>query len=176
MKKIIFAGMILVAGYSLYAQQNAAYNSQTMNSNSSTRTPDPIQMNFQTYYPGTTMVTWEPSGEWWRATYKGDNRITHVYYSPTPYYLEHPVSYQVALPVTNTYVPDRVIESAINSYGNNLYSITTMKGADGAEVYQVCLIENGNLKNVWMNAESTVFTDVNQIRAVNQQGQEMNNK
>jgi hypothetical protein len=128
MKKIIFAVMLLVAGYSLCAQEAVVYKSGPTNSNSTYKTPEPIQVNFQTYYPEATMVTWEPNGEWWRATYKGDNRITHVYYSSTPYYLEHPVNYKVTLPVTNTFVPDRVITAAINSYGDNLYSITTMKG------------------------------------------------
>ena len=156
--------MLLVTGYSLCAQETVVYKSGTTNSNSTYKTPEPIQVNFQTYYPEATMVTWEPSGEWWRATYKGDNRITHVYYSSTPYYLEHPVNYK-----------DRVITAAINSYGDNLYSITTMKAADGNEVYQVCLLENGTLKNVLMNAESTVFTDVNKIKADNDQ-QKMENK
>jgi hypothetical protein len=174
MKKIIIAGMLLAAGYSLCAQQSVAYNSQTVNSTGNYKTPEPIKMHFQTYYPGTTMATWQSNGEVWRATYKGDNRITHIYYNSTPYYLEHPVSYKLVLPVTNTYVPDRVIEAAINSYGDNLYSITLMKGTDGNEVYQVCLLENGNAKNVWMNAESTVFTDVNKVRTTNQQ--EMDNK
>ena len=169
MKKTIFAVVLLVAGYSLCAQKTVVY--QSTSSNSTYSTPEPIKVNFQTYYPEATVVTWEPSGEWWRATYKGDNRITHVYYNTTTYYLEHPsnANFKVALPVINTYVPDGVVTSAINSYGNNLYSITTMKAADGTEIYQVSTLENGNLKNVWMNGESTVYTDMDKIRVSSNQ-------
>jgi hypothetical protein len=166
MKKIIFAGMLLVAGYSLYAQ-TVTY--QATSSNNTYITPAPIRTNFQTYYPGAEMVVWEPRGEWWHATYKGDNRMTHVYYASTVYYLEHPdnANFKVTLPVLNTYVPDGVITAAINSYGNNLYSITKMKTSNADEVYQVSLMENGTLKNVWMNSEGTAFMDINQIKTDN---------
>lgn len=164
MKKIIFAMMLLAAGYSLYAQ-NATY--QATGSTSTYKTPEPIRVNFQTYYPGAEMVVWEPKGEWWHATYKGDNRMRHVYYASTVYYLEHPTNFMVALPVINTYVPEAVITAAIDKYGNNLYSITMMKTANANEVYQVSLIENGALKNVWMNGEGAAFIDINQIKADN---------
>src|SRR5580765_3706015 len=127
MKKIIFAMMLLVAGYSLYAQKTVTY--QSTGTNSTYITPEPIKVNFQTSYPGAEMVVWEPKGEWWHATYKGDNRMRHVYYASTVYYLEHPANFMVALPVTNTYVPESVITAAINNYGSNLYSITMMKTA-----------------------------------------------
>jgi hypothetical protein len=163
MKKVIIGMILLTTSYSLWAQQTAVYR-QTSSTYS---TPEPIRVNFQTYYPEAVLVTWEPSGEWWHATYKGDNRINHVYYSTLAYYIEHPVNYKVSLPVLNTYVPERVTTAAINSYGGSLYSITTMKADNGAEIYQVCLMENGTPKTVWMNAESTVFTDVNKIKADN---------
>ena len=157
--------MLLMAGYSLCAQQTSTYSATS--SNSTYKTPESIRVNFQTYYPGAEMVVWEPRGEWWHATYKGDNRMRHVYYASTVYYLEHPVNFMVALPVTNTYVPEGVITAAIDKYGNNLYSITKMKTANANEAYQVSLIENGTLKNVWMNEGGTAFVDINMIKADN---------
>ena len=147
MKKIILAGMLLVAGYSLSAQEN---------SNSTNKAPQPIQAYFQTYYPG-TVITWTPNGGWWETKYTRDNRINHVYYSSEAYYLVHPVAYQVTLPVLNTYVPESVIEAAIERYGDHLYSISMLRAGTGGMVYQVGLIENGELKNVWMNGEATAY-------------------
>lgn len=164
MKKIILAVIVLATGYALSAQVTVAYRA---GSNNTYSVPEPIRINFQTGYPA-TMATWEPMNGWWSATYKDDNnRIIHVYYSTQPYYLEkgRDVNFKVALPVINTYVPESVIAAAINSYGASLYSITTIKAANNDVVYQVCLMENGTTKTVWMNAESTVFTDINKIRA-----------
>ena len=162
--------MVLAAGYASSAQVTAAYKVQSAGSNNTYSVPEPILINFQTTYPGATMATWEPMSGWWSATYKDDNnRIIHVYYSTQPYYLEkgRDVNYNVALPVINTYVPETVITAAINSYGASLYSITTIKAINNDVVYQVCLMENGAAKTVWMNTESTVFTDINKIRTNN---------
>ncbi len=168
MKKIILAVMVLAAGYALNAQTTVVYKVQSAGSNNTYSVPEPIRTNFQTTYPGATMVTWEPMNGWWYATYKEDNnRIIFVYYSTQPYYLVkgRDVNYKVALPVINTYIPESVIAAAINIYGASLYSITTIKGANNNVVYQVCLMENGTTKTVWMNIESAVFTDINKIRA-----------
>jgi hypothetical protein len=169
MKKIILVVMVLAAGYALNAQVTAVYRASA-GTNNTYSVPEPILTNFQTTYPGVTMATWEPMSGWWSATYKDDNnRIIHVYYSTQPYYLEkgRDVNYNVALPVINTYVPETVITAAINSYGTSLYSITTIRGTNNDVVYQVCLVENGTTKTAWMNAESTVFTDINKIRTNN---------
>jgi len=170
MKKIILGVIVLAAGYALSAQVTVTNKEQSTTPATTYTVPEPILTNFQTTYPGATMVTWQPTTEWWYATYTtNNNRIVHVYYNTQPYYLEkgRDVNYIVALPVINTYVPEGVITAAINSYRANLYSITTMKGTNNEVVYQVCLIENGTARTVWMNAGTIVFIDVDKIRVNN---------
>ena len=149
----------MAVSYSLYAQEPVVIKMKTEGANSAYNVPVPIRVNFESNYPDMKVVTWEPSTGWWHVTYKGDNRINHVYYSTQLWYIEHPMSYSVALPVTNTYVPDEVAAAAVNLYGNSLYSITKMKSANDADVYQVSLTENGTVRSTWMDAQGVVVTD-----------------
>jgi len=160
MKKVIFAMTLLVAGYTLSAQEPAVYSTQTTSS-VTYNTPASIQTNFQITYPDANMATWQSTSGWWHATYKGNNRVIHTYYSTQPWYMEHPTSYTLSLPVLNTYVPEEVITSAISTYGNNLYSITKMKSSSDAEGYMVTLLENGTQKIVWLNGESVAMNSPN---------------
>jgi len=99
---------------------------------------------------------------WWRAAYNNNKRMTHVYYNSTG--LNY--SYNVALPVLQTFVPEDVITTAIKLYGNNLYGITKMKGSDDMEVYQVRFLEKGNLKSTWMDVDGVAVleTDVYKLK------------
>jgi hypothetical protein len=158
MKKTILGMMMLITGVSLFAQEPTVVRMQTTSSNAAYSIPDPVRVSFETSYPEAVMTTWEPSGEWWRATYRGDRKINHVYYAATGYYANYPSTFfTVALPVINTYVPDEVVSSAIDKYGSRLYSITQMKGTEG--IYQVRLLDHGIAENTWMNASGTVLTD-----------------
>ncbi len=168
MKKIIFVVMVLAAGYALNAQANFVYKFYSAGSDNTDIVTQPIPVSFQTTYPAFIVTTSEPMSGWWHSTYKMDNnRIIYVYYSTQPYYLlqGRDVNYKVALPVINTYVPETVIEAAINHYGASLYSITTIKAANNEVVYQVCLLENGIARTVWMSPQSTVFTSLDKMRA-----------
>ena len=166
MKKVLIAVMVLVATYSLSAQDKVVYSVQSTSTNSAYSVPSPIRVNFETEYPGVTAVVWEPAGETWHVTYKGDNRINHVYYSTQLWYIEHPMSYRFALPVNNTYVPDEVAVAAVNLYGNNLYSFTKMKSVNDAEVYMVTTLENSTTKSTWLDAQGVVVSgDVYKMKA-----------
>lgn len=161
MKKTILVIMVLASGYALSAQASFVYTLRPASSDNTEIIPQPYYSNIQTNYPVVTLATWEPTGGWWHSTYKVDNnRITYVYYSTEPYYLiqGRDVNYKVALPVINTYVPEYVIEAAINHYGASLYSITTIKAENNGMVYQLYLMENGSASTVWMNPQSTAFT------------------
>ncbi len=167
MKKTILVMMVLATGYALSAQANFDYKFHTTTSNNPDITPQPIPASIQTTYPAVIVTTSAPISGWWHSTYKVDNnRITFVYYSEQPYNLlkGRDVNYKVALPVINTYVPENVIEAAINHYGANLYSITTIKAVNNEMVYQVCLMENGIARTVWMNPQSTIFTSFDKMR------------
>ena len=170
MKKIILVAMVLAAGYALSAQVTVAYTAAPASSNNIYIVPQPVYTNFQTAHPGVTMTTWETKNGWWSSTYKEENnRITYLYYSTQPYYLVpvpgRDVNYKVALPVSNTYIPETVIAVAIDRYGTSLYSITTLKAANNEMVYQVNLLENGTIRTVLMNPENTVFTSYDKMNA-----------
>ena len=101
--------------------------------------------------------------DWWYATYKTDNnRIVRVYYSTQPWYMMRGESFKASLPVLNTFVPDQVILNAINTYGNNLYSITKGLSTGNEESYHVTVIKNGISEVIVMNRQGVVvYTDLN---------------
>ena len=168
MKKMILVIIAFAAGHALSAQANYLYKINTDATDTREVVPLLIPARPQTTYPVFTVTTGESMKEWWYSGYKvNDNRITYVYYSMQPYYLlrNRDIYYNVALPVSNTYVSESGITTAINNYGASLYSITMIRASNNEMVYQVCLLENGITRTVWMNAESTVFTSMDKMRA-----------
>jgi hypothetical protein len=160
MKKLILGVTVVLLGLSLYAQEPMVVRVQTTTTNPAYTVPDPIRVRFETSYPDAIWVTWEPTGGWWRATYKGDNKLNQVYYNTIVYFENDPaVYYTVALPVIQSFVPDEVAKAAVEKYGSRLYSITRAKSFDNTDVYQVRLLEKGVMQNTWMNATGTVLTD-----------------
>jgi len=164
MKKIFFAAMILGATYTISAQEVVVYKTTTDNFDYSSQVPTTIRTNFQASYPTASTVTWMPmTNDWWYATYKTDNnRIVRVYYNTQPWYMMRGESFKASLPVLNTFVPELVITNAINTYGNNLYSITKRLSTGNEESYHVTIIKNGVSEVVVMNGQGViVYTDLN---------------
>jgi len=164
MKKIFFAAMILAATFTVSAQEVVAYKSTTNDFGYSPQVPAVIRANFQASYPTVTTATWMPAtNDWWYATYKDNNRIVRVYYNTQPWYMMRGESFKTSLPVLNTFVPDQVILNAINSYGNNLYSITQRLSAGNEESYHVTVIKNGLSEVILMNRLGVVvvYKDLN---------------
>ena len=164
MKKIFCAAIILAATYTVSAQEVVVYKTITNDPDHSSQVPTVIRTNFQTSYPTATTVTWMPmTDDWWYATYKTDNnRIVRVYYSTQPWYMMRGESFKASLPVLNTFVPELVITNAINTYGNNLYSITQRLSAGNEESYHVTVIKNGVSEVILMNRQGVVvvYTDL----------------
>jgi hypothetical protein len=163
MKKIFCAAMILAATFTVSAQEVVAYKSTT-NVDYSSQVPTVIRANFQANYPTVTTATWMPvTNDWWYATYKENNRIVRVYYNTQPWYMMRGESFKASLPVLNTFVPDQVILNAINTYGNNLYSITQRLSTGNEESYHVTVIKNGVSEVILMNRQGVVvvYTDLN---------------
>ena len=162
MKKIFCAAIILAAAYTVSAQEVMTYKSTTNEVDYSSQVPASIRANFVANNPTTATVTWMPmTSDWWFATYKSDNnRIVRVYYNTQPWYMMRGESFKASLPVLNTYVPDVVITNAINTYGNNLYSITRRVSNGNDEVYHVTIIKNGVSEIALMNNQGVVFTEV----------------
>jgi|GEM_PF-4093178 len=99
--------------------------------------PGHLQTSLQRDYPSAFNPSWQQSGDWYRASFNNTNRNISVYYAPNGN------SYSVALPITTSFVPEEVVTRAINMFGNNLYSINRIRGANGQDNYHVLVIENG---------------------------------
>jgi hypothetical protein len=163
MKKIFCAAMILVAIYTVSAQEVVVYKQTTTDFDYTSQVPTTIRTNFQASYPTATTVTWMPmTNDWWYATYKTDNnRMVRVYYNTQPWYMMRGESFKASLPVLNTFVPELVVTNAINTYGNNLYSITKRLSTSNEELYHVTVIKNGVSEVIVMNGQGVVYTDLN---------------
>ena len=161
MKKIFLAVITLAAAYTVTAQEVVMYKTNSSEYDYTVQVPATIRANFQASYPTATTVTWMPmTSDWWYATYKTDNnRIVRVYYNTQPWYMMRGESFKASLPVLNTYVPDVVITNAINTYGNNLYSITKRLSTGTDEVYHVPVIKNGVSEIALMNAQGVVYNN-----------------
>jgi hypothetical protein len=163
MKKIFCAAMILAATFTVSAQEVVAYKSTTNDFGYSPQVPAVIRANFQASYPTVTTATWMPAtNDWWYATYKDNNRIVRVYYNTQPWYMMRGESFKASLPVINTFVSELVITNAINTYGNNLYSITKRLSTGNEESYHITVIKNGVSEIIVMNGQGVVvYTDIN---------------
>lgn len=115
--------------------------------------PTYIQHSFTQSYPMAGNVTWHQATDWYRASYMANGRSMNVYYGPNG------SSYAVALPVIQSYVPEEVISWAINTHGQNLYSITGVRTSEGQDAYNVTLIENGTSRSEWVRADGSAITN-----------------
>ena len=166
MKKIFLAAITLAAAYTVSAQEVVTYKTNSNEFDYSAQVPTTIRTNFQASYPNVTAVTWMPmTNDWWYATYKTDNnRIVRVYYNTQPWYMMRGENFKASLPVFNTHVPDVVVTNAINTYGNNLYSITKRLSTGTDELYHVTLIKNGVSEIALMNGQGVVFNNTTTLQ------------
>jgi hypothetical protein len=120
--------------------------------------PYSVQTNYSKEYPTAagSGSTWTQYGDWFYTNYMANGRYTQIFYN------QRGSGYSLALPVLNTYVPEYVVNGAVKKYGLNLYSITTLKSADGSEVYQFNLLDRGQSKMEWL--DSTGGTALNIYR------------
>ncbi len=165
MKRIFLAAIISAAAYTVSAQEELTYKTPSGDMDYSTQVPVSIRTHFQANNPNVT-ATWTPmTSDWWYATYKTDkNRIVRVYYNTQIWSMERNENFKTSFPIFNTFVPEAVITSAINSYGNNLYSITMRKpGPNNEEMYHVTVIKNGVSDIVSMNSQGVVYTDTKKL-------------
>jgi hypothetical protein len=153
MKKIFFS-LLLVGGTIAATAQDPVVVRVNTSVNPAYTVPFFIRSDFETRFPGVTVLMWEPVDTWWRASYNNNNRIKHVYYNSAG------MDYSVSLPVITGFVPEEVITKAISLHGSNIYGITRMKSANGSEVFQVRLLDAGKTKNVWMDANGVAVTDI----------------
>ena len=115
--------------------------------------PTSIQTTFTTSYPGVT-GTWQRSGDWYQARYVENGMIKQVMYREDGKTLTSSIS-----PIKQSFVPDEMVAQAIQRYGASLYAIGASKSANGRDLYRVTVIENGQAKTEWMNADGSTADD-----------------
>lgn len=164
MKKTILSMMLIGCGCALFAQTNGDSTTNSMNHSTSATTDQmssdnsynaygitsvTVPANITYYlvrdYPTAQNVTWQQNGDWYHGTFNNNGRYSHVYYNMAG------ATYNLALPVTQTYVPDDVLGKVSSLFGPMIYDITTLKGANDQNIYQIRLLENGALKSSWID-------------------------
>ena len=120
--------------------------------------PASVQSTFKAAYPAMTTVTWRQSGDWYSARYRDENgKLMEASYR------EDGKSFvREASPILRTYVSEEAVNKAVEMFGANIYAIATVKGSEG-DMYNVTVIENGQSKTMWMNADGS--TVMNPYRA-----------
>ncbi|RYZ21787.1 MAG: hypothetical protein EOO16_11680 [Chitinophagaceae bacterium] len=121
--------------------------------------PSNLQTSLQTTYPSAFSPTWEQRGDWYRASFNNMNRNMQVYYAPNG------DNYSVALPVVQSFVPEEVVTKALGMYGNNVYSINRVRGANGLDNYQVTIIENGMSRTEFIGEDGAAVAAVDVFRS-----------
>lgn len=159
---------------------NEPMNSGTLSATTSSAAysvtvPASVQTSFQAAYPAVTgNVIWSQSGDWYTARYMDNGRIMESSYREDGKTFTRTVS-----PLMHSYVPEEVLAAATSHYGVNLYSITQSKGA-GGDVYNVTIIENGQSRTEWINADGSMVanpyrTEEHQVNTDMKQSNESSN-
>jgi hypothetical protein len=130
---------------------NNAYNAYGA---TSVNIPYRAQMNLQKDYPTANNITWTKSGDWYQGTYLNNGRYSHIYYD------DRGNTYSVSMPVTQTYVPDDIMNKVTTMFGPMVYDVTTLKG-DSAHhnIYQIRTLENGQVKTQWIGDDGSSIMD-----------------
>ncbi|MGN6399921.1 MAG: hypothetical protein ACTHMD_05680 [Flavisolibacter sp.] len=130
---------------------NNAYNAY---GTTSVNIPYKAQLNLQKDYPGASNITWTKTGDWYEGTYMTNGRYSHIYYD------DRGNTWSVAMPVTQTYVPDDIVTKATTMYGPTIYDVTMLKGdSTHANIYQIRTLENGQVKAQWIADDGSTVMD-----------------
>lgn len=115
-----------------------------------------VRTNFGRDYPNpaNNQYAWNQYGDWFSTSYTGKGRLTQYFYD------ERGRGYSLSLPVIQTYVPEDVVDKALQKYGARLYSIGMVKTADGKDAYQIGLLSHGQLHNDYLNEEGISVANV----------------
>ncbi|MDB5252509.1 MAG: hypothetical protein JWP27_1678 [Flaviaesturariibacter sp.] len=181
MKKTILALALVGCGAAAGAQDSLKTNASMQNSNgqnsmdlqthsstgsynaygTATNVPSTTQSYLLRDYPTATDASWQQAGDWYRANVINNNRNLQVYYAPNGN------SYTVALPVIQSWVPEEVVTSALNMYGSNIYSVNKIRGANGQDLYQVTVLDNGMSRSEYLSADGSTVAAIDVFRTDN---------
>lgn len=105
-------------------------------------------------YPMATNLHWQQNNDWWHAYYLNGTQPMHVYYNNAGQ------TFNVSLPVKQSFIPDDVSSRAIQNWGPEVYDIISLKGTQGQDIYQVRIIENGVVSSQYMDANGNKVIDI----------------
>jgi hypothetical protein len=173
MKTTILSLLFIGSSFALFAQTDTTRKDTTGSDSDSVNTirstgsygaygsvavPSTVQSTFMSQYPGAGNAMWDrdTASNMWRARYNANSRNISVYMD------ERGNAYTLALPLVQSLVSEDVVSSAVNKFGNNVYDVLQLKTGDSQYVYQVRLIENGQVRAVHMNEDGSeaVYTPV----------------
>ena len=168
MKKTLIALLLVGSSSALFAQ--AVTNTTDENTNTADNTittsvstgsypaygtvavdvPTTVRYSFQRDYPMVTSAQWylTPNGQY-RVIYKDNmNQDADVYYYGTS-----AQSYSVALPVRESLTPEDLVSKAKSMFGLSVYDINRVRAANMDYVYHVRLLDNGQVRSVWLSEQ-----------------------
>lgn len=118
--------------------------------------PANVQMRFSQDYPMTANNTysWHQYGDWFHTNQINNGRSIQYFYDTRGN------GYSLALPILLTYVPENIVTSALNKFGNDLYSISMVKTNDGNSTYAVNLLDRGQMSTHYLNESGATVDNV----------------
>lgn len=118
--------------------------------------PANVQMRFSQDFPtgANNQYSWNQYGDWFHTHYVNNGRLWQYFYS------QRGDGYALVLPVLHSYVPENIINSAIQKYGSSLYSISMVRTQGDSNTYQVGLIQGGQLNMQYLDENGTTVNDV----------------
>jgi hypothetical protein len=130
--------------------------------------PNNVQMRFGQDFPATanSQFKWNQYGDWFHTYQMNNGRLIQYFYD------NRGSGYSIALPKLHSYVPENIVTSALNKFGSSLYSISAVKTQDGREVYQVGLLQRGQLNTHFLDEAGTSVA--NYWRVEEMEGDSMN--
>lgn len=168
MKKTLIALLLMGSSSALFAQAVTSTTDENTNTTDNTITtsvstgsypaygtvavevPTTVRYSFQRDYPMVTSAQWylTPNGQY-RVIYKDNmNQDVDVYYYGTS-----AQSYSVALPVRESLTSEDVVAKAKSMFGLSVYDINRVRAANMDYVYHVRLLDNGQVRSVWLSEQ-----------------------